>query len=75
MDHSIESIYYDLLDREMSDRGQPMSLWGPGHTLYKPTTTSAQVSLDKQRTLAELHVRIIQKKNRLVVRGTFLATS
>ena len=44
LDHSIESL--NSLQREMSDR-QPMSLLGPGHTLYKPTTTSssAHVSL------------------------------
>lgn len=42
MDHSIESIYYDLIEQEMSER-QPMSLWGPGQTLYKPPSTSAQV--------------------------------
>lgn len=49
MDHSLESIYYDLLEREMSER-QPMSLWGPGQTLYKPTSTSAQVRIRQQCT-------------------------
>ena len=47
MDHSIESIYFDLLEREMNDR-QPMSLWGPGHAIYKPVTTSAQVKINTE---------------------------
>lgn len=65
MDHCIESIYFDLLEREMGDR-QPMSLWGPGQAIYKPTTTSAQASNAGSNPTTPAYSQCLELENKML---------